>query len=199
MRSFFCIELSEVLKAQLDEITQALKRKAHAHVSWVRKENLHITLKFLGEIEAAMVGELKKAAKAALDGIAPFELKLDRLGAFPDLRRPRVIWVGSTEIPEGALELHAALEKSLGRLGLETEKQKYVPHITLGRIKEISKGEIENLTRQLQHITFNYVAKAEGITLMESKLTPTGSIYMPVFQITLTRVNVKRSIWALSI
>ncbi len=183
MRSFFCIELNEVLKAQLDEIAQALKRKAHAHVSWVRKENLHITLKFLGEIEAATVEEIKKAAEAASDGVTPFELILNKLGAFPDLRRPRVLWIGSTEAPEAILKLHASLEERLSRLGFEPEEENYKPHITLGRIKEISKGEIENLARQLQHITFNYVAKAEGITLMGSKLTPSGSIYTPVFHL----------------
>lgn len=183
MRTFFCIELDEALKAQLDEITQALRRKTQAHVSWVKKENLHITLKFLGEIEAAIVGELKKAAEAALDGIYPFELKLDALGAFPDLRRPRVIWMGSTEAPEAILKLHAAIEGRLSNLGFEPEEENYKPHITLGRIKEISKVEIDKLAKQLQQTTVSYVAKVEGITLMESKLTPWGSIYTPVFHL----------------
>jgi len=183
MRSFFCIELDEGLKARLDEITQLLRRQTVAHVSWVKKENLHITLKFLGEIETATVEEIKKVAEAASDGITPFELKLNKLGAFPDLRRPRVLWIGSTEAPEPILKLHAALEERLSRLGFEPEEKHYEPHITLGRIKEIQKSEIENLARQLREIAFNYVAKAEGITLMESKLTPTGSSYTPVFQL----------------
>lgn len=182
MRAFFCIELDEALKARLDAITQALRRRTFARVSWVRAENLHITLRFLGEISAASVGDLKKVAEVAVEGLAPFEVKLDKLGAFPDLRRPRVLWVGSTEISEGALKLHAALEKNLSLLGFEPEEKNYKPHVTLGRIKEIKKSEMEDLAQRLEQITFSYVARAQSITLMESKLTPAGSIYMPVFQ-----------------
>lgn len=187
MRTFFCIELEEALKVQLDAITQSLRRKTQAKVGWVRKENLHITLKFLGEINTTSVEDLKKAAEAALDGLTCFELTLDKLGVFPDLRKPRVIWIGSTQVPEAALELHAALEERLTRLGFAPEDHKYTPHITLGRVKEISKSEAEQLAQQMQTIAFSYTAKAEGITLMESRLTPSGSIYTPLFRLKFAR------------
>lgn len=190
LRIFFCIELSDELKDKLFRITETLRTsgsphlQAHFKVGWVKKENLHVTLKFLGEIEPAKIEELKSAAEAALMGIAPFELRLDKLGAFPSLARPRVIWVGSTTPPQEIYTLHDSLESNLAKRGSELEEESYTPHVTLGRVKEHKKNAAEDLARKIQSIEkFSYIAKAGAITLMESVLTKSGPIYTPIFRL----------------
>jgi len=185
MRAFFCFELEDELKRRLDEITQRLRR-VPVRASWVKVENLHITLRFLGEIDEGLVPQLKGVAEEALaasglDGALRWEL--DRLGAFPSVERPRVVWVGSSEEPEGLLRLAAALEESLRPLGFEPERERFVTHITLGRVKERGPA-VEPLVEALRsHPPFRHRARAEGITLMESRLTPQGAIYTPVFRL----------------
>lgn len=185
MRAFFCFELEAELKRRLDEITQRLRR-VPVRANWVKAENLHVTLKFLGEIGEGMIPNLKGAAEEALkasglDGALHWEL--DRLGAFPSVERPRVVWVGSSEEPEGLLRLAAALEDALQPLGFEPERGRFVIHITLGRVKERGPA-VEPLVEALRsYPSFCHRAQAEGITLMESRLTPQGAIYTPVFRL----------------
>jgi len=185
MRAFFCIELEDELKAKLDGITRPLKRRSGARVSWVRRENLHITLKFLGEVapERERVEELRLAAEVVSEGIGPFALELNLLGAFPSLERPRVIWVGCSAPPEELLRLHGRLERELEPLGFPPEGKPYTPHITLGRVKERDRGRVGRLGEALRRLEpFQFVARATGITLMESRLTPAGALYTPIFR-----------------
>ncbi len=186
MRAFFCIELEDELKGKLDAITQALKRRCAARVSWVRQENLHITLKFLGEIAPEQVGPLRAAAEQVVDGLEPFEILLDRLGAFPELARPRVIWVGSSSPPPQIQKLHEALERELEGLGFPREGKPYTPHVTLGRVKERpgAGAAVAELAERLRAVEpFQFSARASGLTLMESQLAPQGSIYRPIFRL----------------
>jgi len=183
MRAFFCIELEDEIKEGLDGITQSLRRRNDLRVSWVRRENLHITLKFLGEIAPEQVEELQLAAEVASEGIGPFELELDLLGAFPHPERPRVIWAGSSSPPEELLRLHERLERELAPLGFPPEGKPYTPHVTLGRVKERNRAKVERLGGELERVEpFHFVAEASSLTLMESRLTPSGAIYTPIFK-----------------
>jgi 2'-5' RNA ligase len=183
MRAFFCIELEDEIKEQLDGITQSLKRRNEARVSWVKRENLHVTIKFLGEIAPERVEELRLAAEVASEGIGPFELELDLLGAFPHPERPRVIWAGSSSPPEELLRLHEQLERELAPLGFPPEGKPYTPHITLGRVKERNRAKIGRLGERMGKVEpFHFVAKASGLTLMESRLSPSGATYTPIFR-----------------
>ncbi len=187
MRAFFCVELEAELREQLDRITQRLRRLP-VRANWVRAENLHITLKFLGEVDEELIPKLKEVAQSALktsqlDGEIAWTL--DRLGAFPSVERPRVVWVGSSKEPEALATLAAQLEQALEPLGFAPEGRGFVAHITLGRVKERapSPGTAE-LARALKaHPEFRYEARVRALTLMKSELTPQGSIYTPVFQL----------------
>lgn len=184
MRAFFCIELEDEIKERLDGITQSLKRRDGARVSWVKRENLHITLKFLGEVVPERVEELRLAAEVAHEGIGPFELELNLLGAFPSLERPRVIWVGSSSPPPEILRLYERLERELEPLGFPPEGKPYTPHVTLGRVKEKDRVKVGRLRERLEGIEpFQIVAEARGLTLMESRLDPRGAIYTPIFRL----------------
>lgn len=187
MRTFFCIELEDGVKEGLEEIVQSLRRdeKWHAtRVSWVRRENLHVTLRFLGEVAPAQIEELQLAAEVAGEGLSPLSLELDLLGAFPNRERPRVIWAGSSSPPPEILQLYEQLERELHPLGFPPEGKPYTPHVTLARVKERDRAKIRWLGERLERIEpFRLVAQARGLTLMESRLTPGGAIYTPIFRL----------------
>ena len=184
MRAFFCIELEDEIKEELDGITRPLKRGSEARVSWVRQENLHITLKFLGEVAPELVEELQLAAEVACEEPGPFALELDRWGVFPNPERPRVIWVGSSSPPPEILRLYRRLEQELEPLGFPPEGKPYTPHVTLGRVKERNSAKLGRLKERLEKIEpFRFVAQARGLTLMESRLGPSGAIYTPIFRL----------------
>jgi 2'-5' RNA ligase len=189
MRAFFCLELEPKLKEELDRITQRF-RELPVRATWVRGENLHVTLKFLGEIEEGLVSRLEEAAREALDlsGITDkVEWKLDILGAFPSEKRPRVVWVGSSKEPEELTKLAARLEEALRPLGFEPERDRFVTHITLGRVKERGSG-VEPLVSALRSfLPFRHPAQVGELTLMESRLTPQGAIYTPIFKVPFSR------------
>ncbi len=190
LRLFFCVELEEGLKARLDRITQRLKRLP-VRASWVRAENLHVTLKFLGEVDEALVPRLRAAAEAALSSAeidGELVWRLDRLGAFPDAERPRVVWVGSTREPETLRRLVRALERALEPLGFMPEPEgRFVTHVTLGRVKDRPPSPgLRALSRALKEAEaegFAHEARVRALTLMRSELTPQGAIYTPVFRL----------------
>jgi 2'-5' RNA ligase len=184
MRTFFCIELEDRIKEELDGITRRLKRGGEVRVSWVRPENLHITLKFLGQVDPERVEELQLAGEMACEGLEAFALELDQVGAFPNPGRPRIIWAGSSSPPEEIFQIYRRLERELGPLGFPPEGKPYTPHITLGRVKERNRAKAAQMGKRLEKVEpFRFVAAASGLTLMESRLDPAGAIYTPIFKV----------------
>jgi 2'-5' RNA ligase len=129
-----------------------------------------------------MIENLKAAAEEAKAQIQPFQWEIDELGCFPNLKRPRVIWAGSEKESEETYRLYKSLEQALIPLGFEPE-EKYIPHITLGRVKEGKRKQLEGLGALIFEERFSFSAEANAITLMESQLTPTGPIYKPIFRL----------------
>jgi len=185
MRAFFCLELKAELKEKLSNISSQLTR-ADAHVSWVKPENLHITIKFLGEISDGLIPNLKALAREAINSAkieAPVTYLFDHLGAFPNPNRPKVIWVGSKTESEPLQLLAQKLEQALSTIGFAKERDHFVTHVTVGRLKEEGSG-VAKLIQVMQKIEpFEFSAQLDRLTLMKSDLTPGGSIYTPVFQI----------------
>lgn len=182
MRAFFCVELEESLKQSLQQLTRPL-RQTTADVSWVKSENFHITLKFLGEIDSSLLTRLREVSEEVVTLVPPFTCTFDRTGAFPDERKPKVLWVGCSQIPQELVLLHAALDTQLEKLGFERERH-FKAHITVGRVKEENKNRLEGLNKIFRKTTnFQFVSTATDLTLMESQLTPEGSIYKPVFRL----------------
>jgi len=185
MRAFFCLELEPQLQQELDRITQILRR-LRLRVSWVKRENLHVTVKFLGEVSEMLVAKLEAASRQALreSGTpAAVEWELDRVGAFPSIERPRVVWVGCSTEPETLARIVSLLQEKLAPLGFKPERERFVTHVTLGRVKEEG-PETRALTQALQTLRpFRYKASSRALTLMESQLAPQGSIYKPIFRL----------------
>lgn len=179
MRLFYCVELSPDVRATLDQIAQPL-RKIDARISWVRPENFHITLKFLGEVEPALVDTLKALGEGVAHNFQRFELTFDTVGAFPSVHRPRVLWIGSRQVPLTVFKLQEQLERELLTMSFEAERH-FSPHVTVGRVKDEHPMRLGGCAQIISQIKpFACRALITHLTLMESRLAPGGAIYNPV-------------------
>jgi 2'-5' RNA ligase len=179
MRTFIALELTDEVKSELSRAQGALK-EAGADVKWVKTENIHLTLKFLGNIDDDKLEQIKKALDEIAGAFRPFEASLFKLGAFPTLDRPRVIWAG---IDKGCAETEAiakSVEESLEKLGFPKEDRSYSAHLTIGLVKS---GKIKAALKE-KLLKFSVEPRAwpvDNITLFQSTLTPKGPIYTPLY------------------
>lgn len=176
MRSFIAIELPEAIQELLSELSARL-RESGANASWVRPGNIHLTLRFLGEVDEDGLDRLAEVLSERYTSVSPFPLSVRGIGAFPNLRRPSVIWAGVGPV-EGALtEVQAAAEAAAQAIGLPEESKSFHPHLTLARLR-LPRG-IEPLLARLQDEKDfsggDFIANA--VSLFSSELTPRGSIY----------------------
>lgn len=178
IRSFICIVLPEELKAKIAELQSGLKREP-VDVSWTKPENVHLTLKFLGEVEEARLEQVKEAVNQAAQAHARFELIAHGCGVFPSEKNPRVLWVGLKD-ESGALQpLVQKIEERLGAVGFAEEDRPFRAHLTIGRVR--SGRNARELAQKL--IATNFPAHritVERLVLMRSDLKPTGAVYTPL-------------------
>lgn len=179
IRAFIALELTPEVQRQLAHIQNELK-KSGADVKWVKPDGIHLTLKFLGNISLQLIEEVKKVIEQLAKSYKPLKLKVGRLGAFPKIDYPRVIWVGINQ-QDQLLKLARALEELLLPLGFLREKRLFTPHLTLGRVR--SAHNRNQLKELLSSIAFpQIVMQAEKLILFKSTLTPEGAIYQPLHQ-----------------
>ena len=176
IRVFVAIEIDSEIKNKLSEYLSKLKRTG-ADVKWVSPENIHLTLKFIGYIETGTLINLSRIINDAVSGIGPFSISIGNIGAFPSLEKPRVVFVCVQERENNLLRIYENLDKGVEQLGIRKESKKYVGHITLGRVK--SQKNISKLKNTLNTGTECYfgLEKVTSLSLIQSKLTPTGPIY----------------------
>lgn len=179
MRLFYCCELPQAVRAELDKIAQQF-RALDARVTWVPPKNFHVTLKFLGEVAPTALDALKILGAQAAASAQKFELVFDTVGAFPTVHRPRVLWIGTSQAPQAILSLQERLERELIKMGFEAERH-FTPHVTVGRIKDerpTRAGQLAQIFAQIGEFACH--APITHLTLMESQLSPSGAIYTPV-------------------
>lgn len=171
MRTFLAIE---VPRAQREVVYTIIKEATEKNlpVRWVNFENLHLTLKFLGEIDEKKKNEITPVITEVAKKFAPFPMSLEGIGCFPGPKNPRVLWVGVKESAEKLIEIANTLEEHLSRLGFKKEDKKFHPHLTFGRIKTFCKVD-DILAETIQTEAFTVTA----ITLFKSTLKPEGPIY----------------------
>ena len=181
IRTFIAVELPEEMKQGLARL-QADLRKHGARVSWTRPEGLHVTLKFLGNVEESQIEAIAEAVRTAVSGSTRPRLTVAGTGAFPGWGSPRVLWVG-VEDEEGRLgAIQARLEKELEKLGFEREKRAFKPHLTLGRVKAI--GGVRPVSEDLRNRQVDLgTFEVTQIVVMKSDLKPTGAVYTPLAKI----------------
>lgn len=176
IRTFIAIKISPELEAELHTFLEAL-RKIRCDVKWVKPEAVHLTLKFLGNIRPEEVEKVFDAVRSAVRDVSEFRLRSGEKGAFPSLKRPRVLWVGLGEKGDHNLTtIQNSLEEELSELGFERQARKFHPHLTVGRVR--SPKNIEEVTRRFMEYQFPEIEFAvDQILIMKSDLTPKGAIY----------------------
>lgn len=185
IRTFIAIPLSGRIKEELLKLQEELK-KSQAQVKWVRPEGTHLTLKFLGNVEGEKILEIEEAVAKKTKDCSPFLLSLGCLGVFPDLRHPRVIWVGVEEGAFEVKELAKKVEKALLSLGFKKEGRPFSPHLTLGRVK--GPKNIEGLKEILSRLKTKKISSlnVDRIEIVKSQLTQQGAIYTTLGKLQLT-------------
>jgi len=180
IRSFIAIELTDEAKEGLARLRKALESDEHGFVKWVDPGAIHLTLKFLGNIPSRRVAEITDAMGRAVTGISPFHLEISGLGVFPSLGQPRVFWVGVGGEVDKLSRLQQRIDSELTALGFAKEERSFVPHLTLARIRQgASPQERRSFGELVSSTTFDdeYHVRVEAISLMRSRLTPSGPIY----------------------
>jgi 2'-5' RNA ligase len=179
MRAFFCIPLPSDIASSIDRIARGVRDATDMRASWVRAENYHVTLRFLGEIDPLLTVDLERISRRIAGRLEPFTVVLDRLGCFPSAERARVLWIGGEASPvfHG---LAASLHHELRELDFPPERRPTGAHVTLARIRGRPDPELPRILGD-SHPTSEVKFRADRIALMESVLTPAGAIYTPLF------------------
>jgi 2'-5' RNA ligase len=189
IRTFIAIELDESIKDGLTKLQERLKGEApRGSVRWVRAEGIHLTLKFLGDVPANQIGEITRALERSCQGCTPFSLSCGDLGCFPNLKRPRVVWVGIQEETGTLAQLQKVIEENVAPLGYPSEKRKFSPHLTLGRVqRRVSSGDLRRLGELVgaSEIGTLGLMEVRSVNLMRSDLRPSGAVYTRLAEVEL--------------
>ncbi len=184
-RIFIAFKAPPGVAAALAEVLMRLRATA-PRVRWESPDKFHCTMKFLGSVEIGNTEPIASAVRTMVAGASAFRVTYETIGAFPNRRAPRVVWVGCTE-PSGVLaKLRDELEEGLVPFGFEREEKPFKPHITLGRVKD--PADAKHLTPMLESLTFEpLTVQVNDIVLMKSDLTPRGSLYTTLQEFPLHR------------
>jgi 2'-5' RNA ligase len=176
IRTFIAATLPQEITQQLGLLQEQLKRST-ADVKWVQPHNIHVTLKFLGEIDEQKLEEIAAILQDTAKKEACFTASLSCLGAFPRMTSPRVIWVGLDKGKEELSRIAKELEEKINRVGIPPEDRPFASHVTLGRVR--SPANLHRLIKTLAEITCLPVGEfpVTKITLFKSTLAPTGPAY----------------------
>jgi 2'-5' RNA ligase len=178
MRTFVCIELTDEIRQKLSLLSGTLSLSG-ANVKWVEPHNVHLTLKFLGEVPDKEIPDVCKEIKRVAAGIPPFDFAVEGLGTFPPGRNPRVVWCGVKE-ESGALEkLQRELSTALRDYAAKEEHKKFTAHLTIGRVRG---GGVEKLCAEIERNRKAGLGSqdASEVVLMMSALSPQGPTYTPL-------------------
>lgn len=183
IRTFIAVPLPDKLKQDVDRLIVGLKPLASG-ISWVKAANLHFTLRFLGDIDSTTIPVLKKTIESRIGTLSRFELNLLGLGCFPNLNRPRVIWVGAGGAIDKIKGLASGVEEACRQCGYGPADKPFAPHLIIGRVKFPS--GLDKLTESLKTTRFETELFAiERVVMYKSDLTPRGPIYTSMGEIRL--------------
>lgn len=184
IRTFIAIEIPDGIKAAMVDVQGAL-RKTGADVGWTRPEGVHLTLKFLGPVEAAVIPKLSAAVETAIKDEASLTVEVKGTGVFPNARAPRVIWLGLGGDIDAMAELARKVDAACEGLGFKPEDRPFKPHLTLGRVKS-SKGSkaLMDALKSFENVELGGF-KAESVSIMKSELKPSDAVYTQIQEIKL--------------
>lgn len=186
VRTFIAVLLTAELRSKIVEVQEQF-RAAAPRVKWVAEGNLHVTLKFLGDVGDDRLGEICAALEKATVGASPFRLVVSGAGAFPNLHRPRVVWIGLGSGADSLTAIAGNVESELAALGYSKEERPFSAHITIGRVRPETR--VDDLTSAMQTAGIAEIGDLEvkSIALMKSDLRREGPVYSILKEITFDR------------
>jgi 2'-5' RNA ligase len=177
IRSFLAFELPLRIKEQLEEISEEL-RQSHLPVRWVKVENIHLTIVFLGSVTEETIAGVKQKAGSTAAKFSAFQIRLNGVGTFPGWKRPRVLWIGLDGDIGGLSDLQDKLQGALEELGFKPESRPFRPHLTLGRFKgTVNRAEELKWILDRFHDINSDDDYLKELVLFKSDLRPAGPIY----------------------
>lgn len=184
IRAFIAIELPTIVQQHLDQAVAELSQKmAGMPVRWLPAVNIHLTLKFLGDVSSQNLEILKEMLQTEAISHKSFEFSIGGLGAFPSMHRPRVIWT-AIEAPPALGSLQTSIDNSLARLGYAREERPFSPHLTFGRIsRSATIGDVRDIADHLQRSRVGFIGlvQVREVCLIRSELKPGGAVYTRLF------------------
>ena len=185
MRLFIAIKLPNQIKDQIIAFQDTMR--GMDGIKWVGYENLHLTLKFLGTVNEEQIEEVIYKISSAIYGIKPFHISLSTFGGFPDLRRPRVLWIGIKEGRPILVKIMNGLGKELSVMGFEAERRDPVPHLTIGRARKVQpiKLKIPKQAACKEQDFESPTFLVDTVYLIKSDLTTQGPIYTDIKELKL--------------
>lgn len=185
MRTFIAIPLPDSIKQQLGTLITELK-KSGADVKWVKPDNIHLTLKFLGDQDEKRIKALKEILTSIAQGHARYTMEISRLGGFPTIHNPRVIWVGLAAGDQETKNIATALDNAICKLGIPKEDRPFESHITIGRVRSgLNKEKLASLLSLHEIKAGELRFETSKIILYKSTLTSQGPIYEPLHEVSL--------------
>jgi 2'-5' RNA ligase len=191
LRLFIALELSEQIHQNLADLISDLKKGFGSEIKWVDPQQVHLTLKFIGEVPSASVHPIKQVLDEVTQENPSFVIEASGTGVFPNTSRPRVLWVGLSH-PSELPQLQIKIEEALIPLKIPKENRPFSAHLTFGRVNDSTNAEtVKSIVKQLMansQKSFGSV-KIEKVTLFQSTLTPKGPIYTPLARFPLKKYD----------
>ncbi len=190
LRAFIAVELPQHLQSAIEKQTSRLRQTLGDQIiRWVPIQNMHLTLKFLGDIATSHVDFLKQLISQEAASHRQFDLQIGGLGSFPTSRRPRVLWAG-LHAPADLASLQKSIESGTLRLGYEQDERAFSPHLTLGRVHQnINPADMQKIRTTLDTIQLGNIGttRVDSIHLFKSDRLPNGAIYTKLFSAPLSK------------
>ena len=183
MRAFIACEFPKNIISAIGKVQENL-RSYGFKVKWIRPESIHLTLKFLGNIERTVVQRIAGIISESVKGYGPISISVKGIGVFPSLKRPRVIWAGLSGGNDALRQLHRNMENKLERIGFSKENRHFKGHLTMGRFR--GKADPKRLIDAIE-VFEGFITEAfliDHLILFQSELLPSGPLYSKLMRVT---------------
>ncbi len=183
MRVFIAIEIPPQIQQAIRKATSGLHSELGEAIRWVPPENIHMTVKFLGDVSLGQMDLLTQALGVEADSVPAFDMHVGGFGSFPNVKRARVLWIG-VQAPAEMQELARGIESACARLGHESENREFSLHLTIGRVRQdATPMDAQRIRRALEATTIDSLgtARVDSVHLFKSDLKPSGAVYTKLF------------------
>ena len=186
LRAFIAVEITSEIRKELIRLQSELKKSLKGNISWVEPENIHLTLRFLGQISDAQLEEIKKIVDETAKKIKRFNMDLGVIGAFPDISNPRIVWVGINYGFNQLNEINAELEDRLEIINFAVGEKYFHPHLTIARVKSIDgENSLDEITQKIH--PKQLPETVDKLIIFQSEITPQGANYTELFEAHLSK------------